>query len=284
MIVFDYLKTEDLSYKDVFNTSFEIYRRNIVPVIVLCLLVNIPLMAIEKFAVTDALRKLAMENPDLLGKLEELIWSMDYEKILTAMSSGFLPAGLERILYLATAVYAVETIVFTPLLSSGLSGLALATIDSGKGTMGDMIASSLGNIFKTTVTSLVVLIFIGIGMMLIFPALYFTVILAFSIPAIVVTGKWGFGALKESALVTIGRWFKTGGFLILIILFAFACLRFLDFFKIMIFQIVYFEFFEYIYDIISNIIFMYFNLTQCVWFINKYYVTENLKRSRNMSI
>ena len=282
--MFDYLKTEDLSYKDVFNTSFEIYRRNIVPVIVLCLLVNIPLMAIEKFAVTDALRKLAMENPDLLGKLEELIWSMDYEKILTAMSSGFLPAGLERILYLATAVYAVETIVFTPLLSSGLSGLALATIDSGKGTMGDMIASSLGNIFKTTVTSLVVLIFIGIGMMLIFPALYFTVILAFSIPAIVVTGKWGFGALKESALVTIGRWFKTGGFLILIILFAFACLRFLDFFKIMIFQIVYFEFFEYIYDIISNIIFMYFNLTQCVWFINKYYVTENLKRSRNMSI
>ena len=280
--MFENLKKSDLSYKDIFNISFEIYIRNILPITVLCLLVNIPLMVINKFVVTDSIDAILLENPGIMEKLNALFLEMDVEGIMSMVEYGLLPSGVMKIVYMTMAFAIVEYVVFNPLLVSGLAGLAVATIDSGKGTMGDMIASSLGNIFKTSVTSLLVLIFVGAGVTLIFPALYFAVVLAFSVPAIAVTGRWGLGALKESAFSTVGRWFKTLGFLALVVAFAVACLYLLSLFEMLIFQVLpYYEIFEYISLLISNIIFMYFLLTQCVWFINKHYMIENLRKSRN---
>jgi len=160
--------------------------------------------------------------------------------------------------------------------------LALATINGGKGAIGDMINGSLGNIFKTSVTAFLVLLFQTAGITLVFPFIYFYVILAFSIPAIVVTGKWGFGAMKASMFTTIGRWLKTLGLLILAMLFNSTCTYFLNLFENIIFQVIpYYDFFSYISAIVSNIVLMYFILTQCVWFINKHYLVENLRRSSN---
>ena len=286
--MFDDLKNNDLSYKDIFNISFEIYIRNIGPIIVLCFLVGAPLLILAKFVLLDGIDAILLENS---GNIElELLYSYDLhgdvEGIMSLMESwaGIPPAWLSKISNLVIVFYVIASVVFMPLIASGLAGLALATIDNGRGgTMGDMIASSLGNIFKTSATSLLVLLFVGAGVALIFPALYFAVMLAFSVPAIVVTGKWGLGALKESAFSTVGRWFKTLGFLVLVMLFFGACLYLLNMIGMLILQFLpYYEIFGYVFIVIFSIMFMYFTLTQCVWFINKHYMVENLRKSRNI--
>ena len=281
------LKNKDLSYKDSFNLGFDIYRANFRTIAVLTALVYVPILLIERLIIFESLMDIFV----LLGAGREGITYGDVSMdivfgLILDMDGVNLPAGvfmadIRRSLYIILGALMVSGSLILPLLSSGVTYLLLNSDSEEENTADKVLNTAVSNIGKTFITTLLASAFISMGLMLfILPGIYLYVAYAFIIPAIIVTGKWGFGALKESLLSVKGRWFRTLLFLVLVNVFSFFLMYLASFITEAVrFLLPVGAFTDSILSIAVNIARAYFVLVQCLWFVNKYFTGKRHENS-----
>lgn len=268
------IKNKDLSFKDVFITSFKIYSLNIKTVVALAILVYIPIALLSQLVIEPQLY-------DLVFTLEAYVGGIDMEQL---MNIGALPIELHdsilRSAYILIAAVAISYALFMPIISSGSTLLVQKFTDDMQISSDDTITLALSNILKTFVTVLLSFSLIILGLSLfVLPGIYLSIIFAFAIPAVIVSGKWGFGALRESFSVVRGRWFVV--FALIFITSIIAPLLSQIVTAIIITPFVFIVPSPIIINaagsIISMILTVYFVMVECVWFINKYFLKQKFE-------
>jgi len=268
------IKNKDLSFKDVFIISFKIYSLNIKTVVALAILVYIPIALLSQLVIEPQLY-------DLVFTLEAYVGGIDMEQL---MNIGALPIELHdsilRSAYILIAAVAISYALFMPIISSGSTLLVQKFTDDMQISSDDTITLALSNILKTFVTVLLSFSLIILGLSLfVLPGIYLSIIFAFAIPAVIVSGKWGFGALRESFSVVRGRWFVV--FALIFITSIIAPLLSQIVTAIIITPFVFIVPSPIIINaagsIISMILTVYFVMVECVWFINKYFLKQKFE-------
>jgi len=276
----DDIKNKDLSFKEVFSMSFEIYTLNIKTVIALAILVYIPIALLGVLVIEPQLHNFLMI-------LETHTGTYNLGQIMSVlMNIGNLPievaSSIRRILYTIMAAVVIPYALFVPILSSGLTLLVQGFAKDEQISTDDTVTTALSNILKTFVTALLgfMLIMLGLSFFAL-PGIYMSVIFAFSIPAVIVSGKWGFGALGESFSVVRGRWFKV---LSLIFITSLLAPMILQETTRVIVALVYLIIpneiiINTVGGVVSNIMLSYLIIVECLWFVNKYLIKTNIRNS-----
>lgn len=276
------IKVRDLSYKETFNTGFEIFRENFKAIAILAIIVYIPLLIVERLIVLgsliDYLTLMGLNNFDSGYISYGMVLQTIFERIMYMSAAGTLvsDAALMRALYTAAGAVFVSSVVLVPLLSSGSTYLTLNTVEKKESSVESMLSVAVSNIGKTTVTVFLASVLTGIGILLfVLPGLYLSVGFSFVIPAVIVTGKWGMSALRESFDIVRGRWFKTLFFLILSGAFKYL----FEYLSSFVIRGVFAVFprnviTDSITTIMFGILFLYFVFVECLWFINKHFVRK----------
>jgi len=266
------IKNRDLSYKDTFNTGFEIYKANFKALAILTVMVYIPLLLVDRLVIYESTRDILA----ILG-VERLEMNMSLmamaDPAVLNITAETVPA-LIRIYAIVLGAHVVLASVITPLISSGSTFLLLGTMEGEEPTADNMLNAVVSNIFKTAVTSFFAMMLVGVGFLLfVLPGLYLMVALSFAVPAVIVTGKWGLGALKESAAIVKGRWFYTLFFLFLSGLFRSLFVFLSSFISSAIFAVVPNNVFtDGVFTILLAIPVTYFTVVSSLWFVNKRYI------------
>ncbi|MCL2566107.1 MAG: hypothetical protein FWE24_09930 [Defluviitaleaceae bacterium] len=270
------IKLTDLSYKDTFNTGFEIYKTNIKAIALLTVMVQIPLIILERIAMLSLIDFLTLLGFDNLRNgyvssntvLEALLITD-----LTNLSGVYLPA-LNHTFYTVIGVLLVSWAVLSPLISSGSAFIAKSAAHDNETEGSHMLSVVVANIGKTTVTALLALICMAIGFFFfVIPGIFMMISFFFAVPAVIVTGKWGFGAIFESYKVVKGRWLKTFFFIILSTVFSFLLVYLSSaFIGIAYAFLPYNIIIDSIFIILRSILLSYFIVVECLYFVNKHFV------------
>jgi len=272
------IKSNDLSFKDTFNLGFNMYRMNFKAVAILSVIAYIPVLLLDRLVVAGSMRDLLM----LLGVEDYGAAGVGMTSMMEAMLLNLanMPTELEqsviRTTYIMLGAQLVSLTVFLPLISSGSTYLALENTKGEQGSIDGTLTTALTNIFKTFVTALLAFALITLGvMMFIVPGIYLTICFAFIAPAVIVTGKWGLGALKESLEIVQGRWFKTLAFLLLINAFGFVFMYMAAVIESVVLLVVPAgAAVSIMTDMVVRIALTYLVMTECLWFINKYFMLK----------
>jgi len=275
------IKNIDLTIKETFNIGFKLYRMNIKAIIVLAILVYIPVMLLDRLVTVPSIQDLLL----LLGIDSEGYYAglMAVLQIMLVTDINNLPIEImgdfSRITFIIIASVMAAQAVFMPLLSSGQTYLVNETIEGRDGGADNMMSVIISNILKTSVTVLLSFACVMIGTTLfIVPGVYLAICFAFVTQAVIITGKWGFGALKESFLVVRGKWFKTLIFILFTNIFAMMLLQFVVIIGVFIFSVLPQNIISgIIIGIVGNIVLAYFLMVECLWFVNKYNSHMNRK-------
>ena len=272
------IKLTDLSYKDTFNTGFEIYRANFKAMAILTVMVQIPLIILERIAVASLIDFLAILGFDNIGNgyirsntaLEAFI-AADIPNI----SGAYLPA-LNHVFFIVMGVIIVSMAVLSPLILSGGTYITKNTAHGNKSEPPDILSSVVSNIGKTTITALIALVCIGIGFFFfVIPGIFMLIGFYFAVPAVIVTGKWGIGAISESLKIVQGRWLKTTFFIILTMLFRFLVMYLSTIFIDIVYAILPYNIIsDSVFIILRSILLSYFVVVECLWFVNKHFVKQ----------
>jgi len=274
------IKNKDLYFKDVFSMGFKIYSANIKTIVALAILVYIPISLLDVIVIEPNMQSLLMlfeshAGANNAGSIIDVLMNFDNLPIE-------IMGSITRLVYTIMAALVISETLFMPLLSSGSAHLVQGSANDKEYSTDDTVSNTLSNILKTFVTALLSFSFIVLGLSLfIIPGLYLYVVLAFAIPAVIVSGKWGFGALSESFLVVRGQWFKV-----------FALILITSFIAPMVVQIAALIITVPIYilipneiiinaiaGIVSNIMLTYLIMVECLWFVNKYFLKIKNKYS-----
>jgi hypothetical protein len=248
----DLIYEKDLSYKDTFNGAFAVYAANIKPVLVMILLMS---------ALVTLLQYMTGYN-NIAGDI---------------MFSERFPARDEwfRLAVFAAVLYALVY----PAINGGLAYITLKTAQNNTPGIKDIFVGMFTKLHKIIPTMLLFYAFVAAGVPLLAPGLYFIVIYNFSACAVIVTNRWGLGALSESAAIVRGRFLKTTGFLILSVMFFFASsLMFNYALSFLISFIPYSAVADFVSLFILFLCECYFTTVTCYWFINKHNI---LKKAAN---
>ena len=227
--MFDEIKTRELSFRELFNTGFRIYTANFRVLAMLAVIICAPVLLLIWLTIYPSFQELFM----LLGleNIFDYMWHGDAEivadmqsQMILALNPANMPIELvesiDRISYIILAALVVISAVFLPLLSSGSAYLINESIEGRKGSFDGMMSSVLVNIVKTSLTTMLAFACVFIGLFtFILPGIYMAVCFAFVVPAVITTGKWGFGALRESFIMVKRNWFKTLGFIVSLFIF-----------------------------------------------------------------
>jgi len=274
----DDIKVRELSFKEIFNTSFKIYSANWKAIAIITILVYIPIMLLDRFVISESMGDLQI----LLGIDATSNYANSLINLMLILMAEITNMPIElmdeavSILYMIFAASMVSVAVFSPLLASGSTYLTNEFVEGRQGTVENMTGVALSNIVKTTATAILSLACISIGMIMFFaPGIYMAICFAFVTPAVIMTGKWGFGALKESFLVVKGRWFKTLAFIMLSNAFALVSMQVFAIIKSIIYLFLPQNFIiSIVMGVISSIMLTYFVMVECLWFVNKYLIQK----------
>jgi hypothetical protein len=201
--------------------------------------------------------------------MEFMLYFMGFEDIMVNFLLDYNSVDLNAAVLVLLATAVMYIIVF-PLLTAGIKNLVLKTTDENTGVLKDALSGSFSRIHKIIPTMLLYYILVILGMMLIFPGFYYLIIYAFSLQAIVVTDRWGFGAMRESFWIIRGRFFKMAGFLLISLLFYIAANFILgNLLSLIIYAMPASEILIIVIDFVFWICQCYFITVTCVWYINK---------------
>jgi len=279
--MFSEIKTKEMTFKELFEVGFELFRTNWKAIAILTLLAYIPVILLERLIIEPSLRDLVMLFG--AGDAFEATNIMMVTQIMLETNVDAMPievvSAILRTSYTMLAATLISSIVFVPLLHSGQTYLVKETAGDRQVTGEDMINITIASIFKTAVTALVAFSCLMLGFMLfIVPGVYMAIVFAFAIPAVIVTGEFGFGALKESFLVVRGRFFKTLIFLVIVNVISFVLVNITAIIGIIIFSFLPGNIiFSAIVSLISNFVLAYFVMVECLWFVNKYFVKTDVR-------
>ena len=277
----DDIKSKDLSFREVFSIGFKIYSLNIKTIVALAILVYIPVALLGLLIIEPQMYNFLMVLETYMG-----VYNIG-QMINIIMNIGNLPveiaSTITRILYMIMAAMVISSALFVPILSSGSTFLVQGFAKDEQISTDDTVTTALANILKTFVTALLSFSFIMLGLIFVLPGIYMSVIFAFAIPAVIMSGRWGFGALAESFSVVRGRWFKVLGLIVITSIFApiilqeMASLIAISVYLIMPNEIIV----DAVGGIVSNIMLTYLIMVECLWFVNKYLIKTNI---RNLDI
>jgi hypothetical protein len=248
-VMLSIFKEKDLSYKEMFNSTFGVFLRLIKPISLFAMIMFIP--------------------------MESLFYFTGFDNIMINFVLGHSPLSPYTIA-LVCGVTAVMYVIVFPLLTAGLMGILYNTTDEKPGALKDALTGAFSRIHKIIPTMLIYYIPVLLGMVLIFPGIYYLIIYAFSLQAMVVTGRWGLGALRESFFIMRGRFLKTAGFLLITFMFYQAS----NFIVSQVLGAVLSfvppnDILNLIIDFAFWIFQCYFIMVTCVWYINKRNITPN---------
>lgn len=268
------VKTKDLSLIKILSASFKIYTMNIKAIAVFTTLVYIPILLLQRFVIVESANSLfaflGIEEGDDLSSILTYLENVPIELVPNIMHTAFIIG----------VAYVIMAVVFSPLIESGSTHLMIESIEDRQSSANNMMNTAISNIFKTFITMLLSLACIAIGISLfVLPGIYLAVCFAFATPAVIMTGKWGFGALKESFKVVSGRWFRALALILLSGLLAVMLTMFIQGVSLIILpqnMIV-----EFIVSLFTGIFLTYFVMVECLWFINKYFVYSKNDKMEN---
>ena len=293
--MFGDIKVKDLSYKEIFNTSFKLYLMNIKALTILTVLVYVPVLLLENFVIAQSIRDLLMllevYNDSASGDLNSLAVMQLLLLADIANAPMELITGIMRTTYIILAATVISATVFMPLIASGSTYLALENVESRQGRTDNMMSASLANIFKTFITTILSLACLVMIFMLVVPGIYLAgmigailfampgiylmICFTFAVPAVITTGKWGFGALRESFNVVRGRWFRTLALIMLSNAFVFVFMQLISFIRNIVYLFLGHNIIiGSIISIAGSIFLTYFVVVECLWFINKHFMLE----------
>jgi len=277
------IKNIDLTIKETFNIGFRLYRVNIKAIVALAILVYIPVMLLDGLvtmpSIQDLLRLLGINSGGYYAGLLAVLQVM----LVTDINS--LPMEImgdfSRLTFIIISSVMIAQTVFMPLLASGQTFLVGETIEGKGATAESMMSVMVANIPKTAFTAMLSFMCVMLGTMMLFvPGIYLAICFSFVTPAVIITGKWGFAALKESFLVVRGQWFKTLAFIVLTNVFALMILQMVIFLGAGVFSLFPPTIISgIVVGILGNIVMAYFIMVECLWFVNKYTLKTNIRKS-----
>ena len=250
------IKTTELGIKDTFNTAFKIYTENSKFLLVLGLLIYIPLTIL--FVVISQGINLAMYNSDFALTLDP-----EWYAIITLTAIAF-------------ATLIISALV-SPLVYAAIVSLVAYVIDGNEPSFKPIAEATYEKLGKHIATIILFNLVVAPMMILILPGVYFGVLFIFYPFVVALTDKWGFQAFSESRKLVKGKWFKTFGFLVLIILFSTMVSNFLGSVQGVFALFVDGNITFWIYLVIAEVINIYFKVVVALWFLNKFYLLQEEK-------
>ena len=189
-----------LSIPELFAMSLRLLRANWKYILLLAALFMLPMGITQRFIPTRYLDGfLTLAEAGASGLL------LNSSESLAALS------GMMKFSYLMLGL----TIVFTPAANGGLAHIAYHGARRQSVSVSGLLDASLMRLWKYILTMLIfALLFVLTAWLLFLPMIYVAVAYGFVTAAIATTGRWGLGAMQESARVVKGQWFRTLGFLL----------------------------------------------------------------------
>lgn len=240
------VRTRNLSLGEIFVLAKQIYLSNMSFIIAACLVVYVPVYTIIEL----------LPRPALDGTIPAIGDAINQLSIILGI-----------------------TLMFTPLIVAAMTYVAKQSLDGQPVTYAGMMDVSLIKWGKHIVTGLMFSAVIFIASFLIIPAFYFGVAFNFYTGIIAVTDKWGIAALSESRRIVKGNWWRTFGFLLLIVVFIMSLNSGINTIIAAIVPATA-SVQNVVINVFVNTVYAYFQLAVAVWLVNKLYVKGGFNDER----